>query len=601
MKHAFGAMASPGETIIPCETRCETVIIGPAFVLSDTLTEPSAEIIPEERRAAEIASFREALVRSAHVYEQRMEHAKTALPVEIADEAESMLMAEAMLLNDKGAHKKIETAIGGGKSAARAAYDSFTAVSNMMRQSQNTKMQGISHAIESALLVLLQELGHNAGGATLADAPDGSIPVTPTLPVGMTSYLRNADGARILGMLNSSGTDEDHTNIIARALGVGIARLGKDELERIENDDVVIIDGPGKKIVFNPAPATLDTYTRKSQADATAQQTLIQKSQADNGIVRTRNGNDFKISANISYSDEVRGINSVHAAGIGLYRTELAVQRANSAITEDKWHRIFSDIVSRTERGKAIIRTIDLDGDKANDSYDEKAVEGIIQRQMKAALNVAQEIGSERVGVMIPLVTSAAHLAQFQEQMNALAAEAGLPTIKLGAMVETTEFITDLQKADAAFFSIGTNDLIADIIGFNRFDREERNRLHDPTDPRVLAAIAKTAEAGDKKGIPVSVCGDLGSDPRYFALLSGAGIRSVSSGANAVPVMKEVARRIDTAAAKKLFDAVIGTADRTERMRLLDEFNARELGLHNRSLDSGWTSGMPAGPATPQP
>jgi len=168
-------------------------------------------------------------------------------------------------------------------------------------------------------------------------------------------------------------------------------------------------------------------------------------------------------------------------------------------------------------------------------------------------------------------------------------------------MVETKEFVCDLENADAAFFSLGTNDLIADIIGFNRFDREERNRLHDPTDPRVLAAIAATAAVGNAKGIPVSVCGDLGSDPRYFALLAGAGIRSVSAGASAVPVMKEVARRIDTATAKKLFGVMIATSDRDERLRLLDEFNARELGLRNRSLDSGWTSGLATTQPAPQP
>jgi phosphotransferase system enzyme I (PtsI) len=464
----------------------------------------------------------------------------------------------------------------------------------------NAKMRGMAEAVDSVLLVLLQQLS-NVTGATLEDAPDGAVPVTPMLPVGMTSYLRGPHGARIHGMINSAGTDEDHTNIVVRALGVGVARVSREELERIENGDIVIIDGPNKKIIFNPETSTLDSYSRKSHADATAQQALLERSQADYGAVRTRNGETVKVSANISYSDEVSSVNAVHAAGIGLYRTELAVQRANSTITEEEWRKIFSDIVTRTEGGKVIIRTVDFDGDKANDTFDQSDVKKIIGRQMNAALRVANEIGHERVGVMIPVVSSAAHLQTFQDTMDKEAARLGVEPINLGAMVETKEFIPDLGNASAAFFSIGTNDLIADIIGFNRFDREERNRLHDPTDPRVLAAIAATAAAGDAKGIPVSVCGDLGSDPRYFALLTGAGIRSVSAGASAVPIMKEVARRIDTVAAKELFNTVIATPDLAERLRLLDAFNARELGLRNRSLDPGWASRSVAGPITPQP
>jgi hypothetical protein len=64
--------------------------------------------------------------------------------------------------------------------------------------------------------------------------------------------------------------------------------------------------------------------------------------------------------------------------------------------------------------------------------------------------------------------------------------------------------------------------------------------------------------------------------------------------------MKEITRRIDTASAKNLFDRVIAMPDRGDRLRLLDDFNARELGLNNRSLDSAWNAG-PAAPPGPQP
>ena len=592
-------MSAPEERTVPCEIRSESIVIGQAYVLDDQMVEPAVTPVPEAAREQEAARFRDAAAASEKIYRQRIEQTKSHFPVEIRDEVVDMLRAELMLLSDSSAQKKIDAAIRAGKSAARATFECFKAVSEPLRLSPIPKMQGIAHAIDSVLLTLLQQLDPVAHTASLQDAPDGCIPVTPALPVGLTGYFRQpGSGARIHGMINSGGTQEDHTNIVARALGVAIARVGAAELASLKTGDLLIIDGANDKIITHPSPATLEAYQEKYAAGAAAQEALIEKARQDTGIIRTRDGQAISVAANISYSDEVADVNAVNARGIGLYRTELAVQRSNQSLTEDKWHKIFSHIVGETRGGKVVIRTIDLEGDKANHNLDGESVDRIVERQLAAALRVAHERGRDRVAVMIPNIRDAAHLQSFQYVMDAQAARLKLETIKLGSMVEIPAFVDDLDNARSAFFSIGTNDLIANTLGFSRFDKNDRDR-YDPTDPAVLKEIEKTAQVGITQNVPVSVCGDMGSDPRYFALLVGAGIRNLSVGTAAIPEIKELARRIDSCDAAALFQKILVTENRENRRQILDSFNRASLGVSAGGLDSRWQPPSPPvdGPA----
>jgi phosphoenolpyruvate-protein kinase (PTS system EI component) len=584
------------EERVACEIRSESIVIGRAYVLDDQLVEPADVPVAEaeEVREQEAARFIEAAAAAEKIYRQRIEQTKSHFPVEIRDEVVDMLRAELMLLSDSSAQKKILAAISTGKSAARATFECFKAVSEPLQRSKSPKMQGVAHAIDSVLLTLLQQLNPAAHTATLQDAPDGCIPVTPALPVGLTGYFRQpGSGARIHGMINSGGTQEDHTNIVCRALGVAVARIGAGELANLKTGDLLIIDGADNKIITHPSPATLEAYQEKYAAAAAAHEALIEKARQDTGVIRTRDGQAIGVAANISYSDEVADVNAVNARGIGLYRTELAVQRSNQSLSENKWHRIFSHIVGETRGGKVVIRTIDLEGDKANHNLDGESIGQIVERQLAAALRVAHERGRDRVAIMIPNISSAAHLQTFQDMMDAQAARLHLETVKLGSMVEIPAFVDDLANANSAFYSIGTNDLIANTLGFSRSDKEDRDR-YDPTDPAVLKEIEKTAQAGHAQNVPVSVCGDMGSDPRYFALLVGAGIRNLSVGTAAIPEIKELARRIESRDAIALFQKILVTKNRGDRRQILDSFNRARLGVTSGGLDPGWQPPAPS-------
>lgn len=77
------------------------------------------------------------------------------------------------------------------------------------------------------------------------------------------------------------------------------------------------------------------------------------------------------------------------------------------------------------------------------------------------------------------------------------------------------------------FLSLGTNDLIQYTLAIDRVD-DEINYLYDPLHPAVLMLIRNTIRAGQRAGIPVSLCGEMAGDPRYTRLLLGLGLTQFS-------------------------------------------------------------------------
>ena len=98
------------------------------------------------------------------------------------------------------------------------------------------------------------------------------------------------------------------------------------------------------------------------------------------------------------------------------------------------------------------------------------------------------------------------------------------------------------------FFSIGTNDLTGEVLGLDRRDPAAKPAL--AAHPRVLALIARIADAGRRAGIPVSVCGDSAADPLVLPLLLGLGVTTLSVPAARVQRVRSWLLGLDTPRAR---------------------------------------------------
>jgi phosphoenolpyruvate-protein kinase (PTS system EI component) len=78
------------------------------------------------------------------------------------------------------------------------------------------------------------------------------------------------------------------------------------------------------------------------------------------------------------------------------------------------------------------------------------------------------------------------------------------------------------------------------VLGVDRFGAGQVRT----EDPRVLAAIAHTVQAGHAAGIPVEVCGEAAADPALVPTLIGLGVDELSAGAARVGDLRAQIRAI---------------------------------------------------------
>ena len=91
--------------------------------------------------------------------------------------------------------------------------------------------------------------------------------------------------------------------------------------------------------------------------------------------------------------------------------------------------------------------------------------------------------------------------------------------------VPSAAFTADLLAAECDFLTIGTNDLIQCCLAVDRTD-ERVSHLYEPLHPAILRLIRHIRRATARRKVPLSVCGEMASDPAVLALLVGMGLGS---------------------------------------------------------------------------
>jgi phosphotransferase system enzyme I (PtsI) len=119
--------------------------------------------------------------------------------------------------------------------------------------------------------------------------------------------------------------------------------------------------------------------------------------------------------------------------------------------------------------------------------------------------------------------------------------------MKIGIMIEVpaAAIAADILAAECDFFSIGTNDLTQYTLAVDR-GNERVAHLYDGLHPAVIALIDNSVKAAQRAGIPISICGELASDPQAVPILIGLGIEEFSVVPAAVPLVKEIVRALDS-------------------------------------------------------
>jgi phosphoenolpyruvate-protein kinase (PTS system EI component) len=144
-------------------------------------------------------------------------------------------------------------------------------------------------------------------------------------------------------------------------------------------------------------------------------------------------------------------------------------------------------------------------------------------------------------------------------------------SVPIGAMVETPSaaLMADRLASFAAFLSLGTNDLVQYTLAADR-DNKDVAHWYCPHSPAVLRLLKSAADAACSAGKPISVCGDMASDPRLAVLLVGLGIRELSVEPRALPAVKTSLMKLSSRDAEQIAVQALRLDTSEEVERLLD-------------------------------
>jgi phosphotransferase system enzyme I (PtsI) len=128
--------------------------------------------------------------------------------------------------------------------------------------------------------------------------------------------------------------------------------------------------------------------------------------------------------------------------------------------------------------------------------------------------------------------------------------------------IPAAAYTADLLAREVDFFTIGTNDLIQYCLAVDRAD-ERVSQLYEPLHPAILRMIVMVRRAAARQRIPVSLCGEMASDPALLTLLVGLGLTEFSMTPGAIPVAKQVLSELR-------YDQLRVTARRILRLNTVD-------------------------------
>lgn len=414
--------------------------------------------------------------------------------------------------------------------------------------------------------VLVEVLGETAGAS---GPPEGAIIVAENV---FPSQLKLLSQSAVAGIATAGGGATSHAAIIAAGLGIPmVVGLGP-ALETLDDGTMLILQGAGVRV------ATDESELVKTQAEIAtrAARREAARSQAHEATV-TADGMRIEVFANLGSVADAEIAVAEGAEGCGLLRTEFLFLDRDRPPGEDEQRAAYQQIADTLGERPLIVRALDIGADKpapwlpmASEDNPALGLRGIrlqlarldlLETQFRALLGVRSK-GPLRV--MLPMVSAHSEISDATAVLARLAAEMNVAAPELGIMVETpaAALIAAILAEEAAFFSIGTNDLSQYALARDRTNPAVAAGL-DALDPAVLRLIDETVRGGNLHKRVTGVCGGLAAMPEAVPILLGLGVTELSVPAASIAEIKAAVRSLDLAACRQVAAEALAAPDAT--------------------------------------
>ena len=415
---------------------------------------------------------------------------------------------------------------------------------------------------------------------SLAELREDVIVVAHDLSPADTAQMRKE---RVTGFITEIGSKTSHTAIMAHSLEIPAVVGVSGIYDAVNTGDSLIIDGIDGMVYVSPSQETFITYLEKQRRYKYYERELMKIKDLP---AMTTDQKKVTLFANIEFVSELNTVLERGGEGIGLYRTEFLYMNRFYLPSENEHFRAYKTLAEKAVPYSATVRTLDLGGDKFISQlgvYDElnpvlglRAIRlclehvELFKTQLRAILR-ASHYG--KLKIMYPMISGIDELRSANavlEEVKAEFRQNKVPfdeDIEIGIMVEipSAALTGDILAEEADFFSIGTNDLIQYALAIDRVNKNVAY-LYEPLHPAILRLLVQIIQAGHAKGIPVSMCGEMASDPKYTVLLLGMGLDQFSVNADALLKIKKIIRSVSFEEAQYIAQQALSytTAAKTE-------------------------------------
>lgn len=405
----------------------------------------------------------------------------------------------------------------------------------------------------------------------------GEILVTDTIAPAEMAQLQ-AQG--VMAVVTTGGSMLSHSAILARSLHLPLVVGAAQALLRINDGDVLSVDGSSGLVVVEPGAEDLRAYRARLREHARERRQLNRLRREP---TRTIDGTDIRLYANAESREDVADAHALGAAGVGLYRTEFLFLQRNELPDEEEQFRAYRDLVLGMTGRSVTIRTLDVGADKADRTglalHDEPnpalGLRGVRLSLARADLfaiqlrAIVRASGYGPVRILVPMITSREEIVSVRTLLNRVARDLRsegfeiAEDIPLGAMIEVPAAAIALPGFIGAvdFLSIGTNDLVQYLLAADR-NNDALGELYTPLHPAVLRLLHNVITNAHKRGKPVSVCGEMAGDPMFAPLLLALGLEEFSLHPATLLEVRRAIRACDLAALRARAPKLLRARDR---------------------------------------
>lgn len=550
--------------------------------------------VPVERVEREIARLEQSRVRSREqLHDIRAQVARRRGPELAAMFDAQLLMLDDSMLVPRAASLVREEQVN-AEWAIQRVFEELGAVFDEVADAYLRERQGdVADLVGRLRMNLRQDV--TSTRELLRAIEDASVLVADELTPSLAAQV---DWTRVLGFATDAGSRTYHTAILARSLEVPAVVGLHDAVQAIRPGQMVVIDGDNNEIVVDPDQQTLAAVAHRTREHAPAPAGMDRRRPAT-----TADGIRIRLEANIEFADDMAAARFAGAEGIGLYRSEFLLGDSREMPSEDEQYDVYRTMLEGMAPGPVTVRTFDLDQDQLELRTSDPMLAGgwngeaergsrqglrglrlsltrqdLFRTQLRALLRAAPR---GQLRILFPFVSSVEQIRDARRLVNEIASELArdgheVPAVPVGVMIEipAAAYTAALLAREVEFFTIGTNDLIQYCLAVDRAD-ERVSRLYEPLHPAILRVIAMVRRAAGRTGIPVSLCGEMASDPALLPLLVGLGLKDFSMTPGAIGVAKQVLSEVRS-------DDLRALARRVLRLPTVDEIEHELLAALGR-------------------